>query len=188
MADYSDISNSVKQYWATAWSALGAIIRELDKGTAVNSSKLSKSYDDIRPQSPGEMACSLCDRTKEAYNLVHGTTHTQTFEEMCAGEGCPGLEPCRHDVRKWHAFIPLAAVWYFKEGQFYAGEGNRYPHCQSLCQDFAGCEAAAPTDAINFAPLSQEAKDIKQTRCLREIYRVGTEGGWVDAIIAAWTG
>jgi len=188
MATYDDIKDDIKAYWQQVWDALQAIVAELNRGVRVDDKRLDTLYGEMRPLRPGEFACSFCDRTKESYNLVNGTIHTQTFEDMCAGERCPVLETCRRDARKWQIFQCFACIWYFKEGQYFPSEGNRYPLCQRSCAHFDDCEAEAPTDTVNFNDLSEEAKKTKLRYCLMEAYRVGTAGDFAGSAINSWGG
>jgi len=180
MATYDDIKDDIKAYWQQVWDTLKVIIGELDKGKPADSPSLNKIYENMRPLTPGDFACSLCDRTKEAYNLVKGTTHSQTFENMCKFEDCIALQTCRYDPRKWQCFQCFACIWYFREGQYFKNEGNRYPLCQRTCQNFTYCEANVPTDTVDFSDLSQEDKVAKLEICLYTLYAHCIADNWVD--------
>lgn len=186
MADYSDIKSDVTTYWETACTALTNIIRELDRGTPVDSKRLDSYYEDLRPVNPGEFRCSFCDRTKQSYNLVQGSTFSNTFEDMCVAEKCPALQSCRYDPIKHRCLTCIATIWYLKEGLYFDSEYQRHYRCSVACYNYEPCEEAAPTDIVDFKPLSEEAKKIKLKECLYELYCLAIESGWADTVISSW--
>lgn len=166
MSIFSDIKQSVYDYWISVAIALKNVVELLKEGESPFSSRLDNLFEQMRPKGLNSFKCELCDRVIAEYNKKHKTSMTMVKAEMCYDLNCPGIPICKEEPRKWEVFQCLSCIWYFKEGAFFKDEGNRYPLCERWCKGFTQCEKEVPTDVTNFKELDYEQKEEKLKFCL----------------------